>query len=42
MPPMPNREDLMATWNYLETGIKKIMIDLDNGLDMQTYMGVYT
>lgn len=42
MPPMPNREDLGATWNYLETGIKKIMLDLENGLDMQTYMGVYT
>ena len=42
MPPIPNREDLAATWNYLQAGIEKIMVDLENGLDMQTYMGVYT
>ena len=42
MPPIPNREDLDATWNYLQAGIEKIMVDLENGLDMQTYMGVYT
>ncbi|OBT66295.1 hypothetical protein VE03_04276 [Pseudogymnoascus sp. 23342-1-I1] len=42
MPPMPNREDLHATWAYLEAGISKIMIDLQSGIDMNTYMGVYT
>lgn len=42
MPPMPNREDLEATWKYLEAGIDKIMLNLQDGIDMQTYMGVYT
>ncbi|KAI5842861.1 Cullin [Tricharina praecox] len=38
----PNREDLSATWNYLEQGVEKIMRDLNSGMDMNTYMGVYT
>ncbi|TAQ91054.1 hypothetical protein B7494_g581 [Chlorociboria aeruginascens] len=42
MPPVPNREDLDATWKYLEAGVAKIMINLQEGIDMQTYMGVYT
>ncbi|PQE29124.1 putative SCF complex member Cullin 1 protein [Rutstroemia sp. NJR-2017a BBW] len=42
MPPVPNREDLEATWKYLEAGVSKIMINLSDGVDMQTYMGVYT
>ncbi|KAH8804781.1 Cullin [Xylogone sp. PMI_703] len=42
MPPVPNREDLDATWKYLEAGVSKIMINLQDGIDMQTYMGVYT
>jgi cullin 1 len=42
MPPMPNREDLQATWKYLEAGISRVMINLQDGIDMQTYMGVYT
>lgn len=42
MPPVPNREDLEATWKYLEAGVSKIMINLQEGIDMQTYMGVYT
>lgn len=42
MPPVPNREDLEATWEYLQAGIEKIMTDLEGGLDMTTYMGVYT
>lgn len=41
-PPTPNREDLEATWTYLEGGVEKIMRDLNSGVDMQTYMGVYT
>ncbi|PSS25734.1 hypothetical protein M430DRAFT_134459 [Amorphotheca resinae ATCC 22711] len=41
MPPVPNREDLDATWKYLEAGVSKIMINLQEGIDMQTYMGVY-
>ncbi|KAI5779294.1 Cullin [Geopyxis carbonaria] len=38
----PNREDLDQTWGYLEQGVEKIMRDLNSGMDMQTYMGVYT
>lgn len=38
----PNREDLFSTWNYLESGINKIMLDLKSGVDMKTYVGVYT
>ncbi|KAH0496769.1 hypothetical protein TgHK011_004116 [Trichoderma gracile] len=42
MPPVPNREDIKATWKYLEDGITRIMTDLEQGMDMQMYMGVYT
>lgn len=42
MPPVPNREDLDATWKYLEAGVSRIMISLQDGIDMTTYMGVYT
>ncbi|KAF2970912.1 hypothetical protein GQX73_g2709 [Xylaria multiplex] len=42
MPPQPNREDIEATWNYLQTGITKIMTNLQDGMDMTTYMGIYT
>ncbi|KAL3955491.1 hypothetical protein ACCO45_011054 [Purpureocillium lilacinum] len=42
MPPVPNREDIGATWNYLQAGITRIMNDLEQGIDMQMYMGVYT
>ncbi|RDA82781.1 hypothetical protein CP532_0855 [Ophiocordyceps camponoti-leonardi (nom. inval.)] len=42
MPQVPNREDIRATWNYLQAGITHIMIDLERGIDMQMYMGVYT
>ncbi|KAH9897238.1 Cullin [Xylariomycetidae sp. FL2044] len=42
MPPAPNREDIEATWNYLQAGISKIMTNLQDGMDMATYMGIYT
>ncbi|KAG8425506.1 ubiquitin ligase (cullin) of SCF [Metarhizium acridum] len=42
MPPVPNREDIGATWQYLQTGITRIMNELERGIDMQMYMGVYT
>ncbi|KAF7922802.1 uncharacterized protein EAE97_010966 [Botrytis byssoidea] len=42
MPPVPNREDLDATWKYLEAGVSKVMLQLADGVDMNTYMGVYT
>jgi cullin 1 len=39
---LPDREDLGQTWAYLELGIARVMNDLTEGIDMQTYMGVYT
>ncbi|KAF2136115.1 uncharacterized protein K452DRAFT_238070 [Aplosporella prunicola CBS 121167] len=42
MPPMPNKEDPNGTWNYLEAGVERIMTDLREGIDMKTYMGLYT
>lgn len=36
MPPAPNREDIAATWEYLQAGISKIMINLQDGMDMGT------
>ncbi|OTB03738.1 hypothetical protein M426DRAFT_12243 [Hypoxylon sp. CI-4A] len=42
MPPVPNREDIVQTWEYLQAGISKIMINLQDGMDMGTYMGIYT
>ncbi|KAI1767320.1 Cullin-domain-containing protein [Hypoxylon sp. FL1150] len=42
MPPVPNREDIVQTWVYLEAGISKIMVNLQDGMDMSTYMGIYT
>ncbi|KAI1811543.1 Cullin-domain-containing protein [Poronia punctata] len=42
MPPQPNKEDIDATWNYLQAGITKIMVNLQDGMDMATYMGIYT
>ncbi|CAM1511295.1 Fc.00g088080.m01.CDS01 [Cosmosporella sp. VM-42] len=42
MPSGPNREDIGATWAYLEAGISRIMNELERGIDMQMYMGVYT
>ncbi|KAL9104037.1 MAG: hypothetical protein Q9163_000976 [Psora crenata] len=42
MPPAPNKDDLDATWAFLEVGIEKIMTNLKDGLDMASYMGIYT
>ncbi|KAF2736721.1 Cullin-domain-containing protein [Polyplosphaeria fusca] len=42
MPPVPPKDDVKATWAYLEAGVEKIMNDLRAGMDMKTYMGLYT
>jgi len=42
MPPVPAKDDVKATWAYLEAGVEKIMTDLRGGMDMKTYMGLYT
>ena len=41
MPPS-NRDDLDATWTYLQENVNNVMWRLEEGLDMKTYMGVYT
>ncbi|MCJ1346644.1 hypothetical protein MMC31_004862 [Peltigera leucophlebia] len=38
----PNKEDLVATWAFLEAGVDGIMRNLRDGVDMMTYMGIYT
>ncbi|KAI4276830.1 MAG: hypothetical protein LQ337_002214 [Flavoplaca oasis] len=42
MPPPPNKDDLLATWSFLEVGVERIMRNLREGVDMGTYMGIYT
>ncbi|KOS17945.1 Cullin-1 [Escovopsis weberi] len=42
LPQVPNREDIEATWNYLQDGIARIMNALNQGMDMQMYIGIYT
>ncbi|KAF2684163.1 Cullin-domain-containing protein [Lentithecium fluviatile CBS 122367] len=42
MPPTPAKDDVKATWAYLEAGVEKIMTNLRGGMDMKTYMGLYT
>lgn len=42
MPPVPPKDDVKATWHYLEAGIEKIMTDPRRGMDMKTYMSMYT
>ncbi|ERT01595.1 cullin 1 [Sporothrix schenckii 1099-18] len=40
--PQPNHEDINATWEYLKNGVNSIMVNLDGGMTMETYMGTYT
>jgi cullin 1 len=41
-PAARERDDLDSTWSYLEKNIDNVMWRLQEGLDMKTYMGVYT
>jgi cullin 1 len=41
MPP-PVRDDIDGTWTYLQGGITQIMTNLQEGVDLKTYMGIYT
>ncbi|KIV98167.1 hypothetical protein PV10_01847 [Exophiala mesophila] len=41
-PALRGRDDLHTTWSYLEDNINNVMTKLQEGLDMKTYMGVYT
>lgn len=39
---MPHKDNPEETWNYLEVGVERIMTQLQDGMDMKTYMGLYT
>lgn len=39
MPPAPNKDDLAATWKFLQVGVDKIMTNLKDGVDMVTVSG---
>ncbi|GAB7331980.1 hypothetical protein MBLNU13_g03887t1 [Cladosporium sp. NU13] len=42
-PPLPtSKDDINGTWNYLEWGVDRIMVNLSAGLDLKTYMTLYT
>lgn len=40
--PQPNQDDINATWAYLQQGVNSIMVNLEGGMTMETYMGTYT
>jgi len=42
MPPMPHKDNPEETWAFLEVGVERIMTQLQDGMDMKTYMGLYT
>jgi cullin 1 len=42
MPLQPVKDDIDTTWTYLQDGITMIMMNLQQGIDLQTYMGIYT
>ncbi|EXJ89285.1 Cullin 1 [Capronia epimyces CBS 606.96] len=41
-PALRARDDLDSTWTYLEKNVDNVLTKLQDGLDMKTYMGVYT
>ncbi|TKA80670.1 hypothetical protein B0A49_00811 [Cryomyces minteri] len=40
--PLPHKDDAVATWNFLEAGVDQIMNALRDGIDMKSYMQLYT
>ena len=38
----PQNADLSFSWTFLERGVDKIMNHLLDGVDMKTYMSLYT
>ncbi|GAB7349008.1 hypothetical protein MBLNU459_g7981t3 [Dothideomycetes sp. NU459] len=42
MTALPAKDDIKGTWLYLESGVEKIMNHLRDGIDLMTYMGLYT
>ncbi|PYH48426.1 cullin culA [Aspergillus saccharolyticus JOP 1030-1] len=41
-PQTPHKDDLDETWTFLEKGIDSVMLKLEEGVDMKTYMALYT
>ncbi|KAK1810279.1 ubiquitin ligase (cullin) of SCF [Friedmanniomyces endolithicus] len=42
-PPMPtSKDDINGTWRFLEWGVDRIMFSLKEGVDLRTYMSLYT
>ena len=42
-PPIPtSKDDINGTWNFLEWGVDRIMFQLSEGVDLKTYMSLYT
>lgn len=42
-PPMPtSKDDINGTWRYLEWGVDRMMVNLNAGVDLKTYMSLYT
>ena len=37
-----SKDDIVGTWNYLEWGVERIMYSLKDGVDLKTYMSLYT
>ncbi|THX02615.1 Cullin-domain-containing protein [Aureobasidium pullulans] len=42
MPQLPGKDDIQGTWNFLAIGVEKIMNHLRDGIDLKTYMSLYT
>ncbi|KAH8884799.1 Cullin-domain-containing protein [Thozetella sp. PMI_491] len=42
MPSQPARDDIDNTWTYLQKNINRIMTNLQDGINMETYMGTYS
>ena len=42
-PPLPTaKDDINGTWRFLEWGVDRIMFNLKEGVDLKTYMSLYT
>ena len=37
-----SKDDINGTWTYLEWGVERIMYSLKDGVDLKTYMSLYT
>ncbi|KAK5999861.1 hypothetical protein QM012_004949 [Aureobasidium pullulans] len=42
MPQLPGKDDIQGTWDFLAIGVEKIMNHLRDGIDLKTYMSLYT